>query len=210
MNERSFDAPATEPANAAGSPPRCSGCAAADPARRSVLRQFAAGAMAMCGAAGHGAVPNPDPPREGDWLVPVDADELTPLTPADIKPDARQIVVWPADPLTRKLRDGSRLNRIIVIRIDAAALDASARARSVDGVLAFSGICTHQGCDVSSWRPAEKTLLCFCHFSQFQPADGGAVVAGPAPRALPTLPLRSDGSRLLLAGGFSEAPGAMT
>lgn len=184
-------------------PPCCTGC---NVGRRQALHQLTAGALSLgCGLAG-AAAPD-DGPRAGDWLVPVDADNTNPLNVADLKPGSKQLIAWPHDPAARRNRDGSRLNRVLLVRLDPATLDADTAARAADGVLAYSSICTHQGCDVSAWRAQEKTLLCFCHFSQFQPAAGAKVVAGPAPRPLPWLPLKSDGGRLVLAGGFDQPPG---
>ena len=55
--------------------------------------------------------------------------------------------------------------------------------RSSSGqVHAFSAICTHQGCPVSTI--ADGTIDCPCHGSKFDLATG-KVVAGPAPRPLP-------------------------
>jgi Rieske Fe-S protein len=51
-------------------------------------------------------------------------------------------------------------------------------------VHAFSAICTHQGCLVSS--VSGGTINCPCHGSRFD-ANTGAVVAGPAPRPLPVV-----------------------
>jgi Rieske Fe-S protein len=50
--------------------------------------------------------------------------------------------------------------------------------------------------------------LCGCHFAQFRPNEGASVVYGPAPRSLASLPLKIDGDKLVLAGGFSRRPGA--
>ncbi|MFT3953313.1 MAG: Rieske 2Fe-2S domain-containing protein [Piscinibacter sp.] len=185
------------------SPPCCSGC---DPGRRQALQQLAAGALSLgCGWAA-AATPD-DAPRAGDWLVPADADNGNPLTVADLKANSKQLIAWPHDPAAKRNRDGSRLNRVLLVKLDPAALDAETAPRAAEGVLAYSSICTHQGCDVSAWRTQEKTLLCFCHFSQFQPAAGAKVVAGPAPRPLPWLPLKSEGGRLVIAGGFNQPPG---
>ena len=52
-----------------------------------------------------------------------------------------------------------------------------------DGTLrAFSAICTHQGCPVTS--VSGGTINCPCHGSHFDLATG-AVVSGPAPSPLP-------------------------
>ena len=44
------------------------------------------------------------------------------------------------DPATGVARDGSRLNQVILIRLDPATLDADTAARAADGIVAYSGI----------------------------------------------------------------------
>jgi Rieske Fe-S protein len=58
--------------------------------------------------------------------------------------------------------------------------------RSGAKVHAFSAICTHEGCAVSA--VANGTIDCPCHGSKFDAATG-KVVAGPAPRPLPKIPV---------------------
>jgi Rieske Fe-S protein len=190
-------------------PTNTSPCADCQAGRRQALQQLAGTALALgCGLGPAAArASSDDGPRAGDWLVSVDADTPQPLTVADLQTNAKQQIAWPLDPATNKPRDGSRLNRILLVKLDPGALDADTRARAAEGVLAYSSICTHQGCEVSAWRAQERTLLCFCHFSQYQPAASAAVVAGPAPRPLPWLPLKSEGGRLVLTGGFNLPPG---
>jgi Rieske Fe-S protein len=53
-----------------------------------------------------------------------------------------------------------------------------------DAVHGFSAVCTHQGCTVST--VANGVITCPCHGSRFN-AQTGAVMAGPAPRALPAI-----------------------
>jgi Rieske Fe-S protein len=50
-------------------------------------------------------------------------------------------------------------------------------------VTAFSAICTHMGCTVN---PAGTEFHCPCHGSKYD-AFTGAVIQGPAPRALPSI-----------------------
>lgn len=59
-------------------------------------------------------------------------------------------------------------------------------ARLVEGdVVAFSAICTHQGCTVA---PDGDRLRCPCHGSVFDAATGGNL-EGPATRPLPRIPV---------------------
>jgi Rieske Fe-S protein len=60
----------------------------------------------------------------------------------------------------------------------------------------FSAICTHQGCTVA---PAGKELHCPCHDSVYN-ATTGAVISGPAPRALDEVPVTVKGVEVVAAG----------
>jgi ubiquinol-cytochrome c reductase iron-sulfur subunit len=84
-----------------------------------------------------------------------------------------------------------------------------------EGLLAYSKICTHAACAISlfdypTFPPTQPgpQLVCPCHYSIFDAVGGGAVLAGPAGRPLPQLPLRIDAAGLLIAaGGYSGPPG---
>src|SRR5262249_8398484 len=49
------------------------------------------------------------------------------------------------------VRNGSRLNLVILARFDPAELTEETRERAAEGVVAYSAICTHLGCPVSMW-----------------------------------------------------------
>jgi ubiquinol-cytochrome c reductase iron-sulfur subunit len=70
---------------------------------------------------------------------------------------------------------------------------------SVDGIVAYSKICTHVGCPISLNERTTHHLLCPCHQSTFDLADSGKVVFGPAGRHLPQLPLGVDDEGYLIA-----------
>ena len=93
------------------------------------------------------------------------------------------------------VRNESRLNLVILARFDPAELTEETRARAADGVVAYSGICTHQGCPVNMWSKDRDALVCSCHASLFNPRNGAEVMAGPAPLPLAALDLKvADGA----------------
>jgi rieske iron-sulfur protein len=96
------------------------------------------------------------------------------------------------------------------VRLDAADLSEAEVKFAAGDIVAFSAICTHAGCLVSGWRPQETHLFCPCHGSVYDPASGARVVAGPAPRPLPALPLRIEGGVLMVAAPFTARIGGYT
>ena len=70
---------------------------------------------------------------------------------------------------------------------------------SYDGIVAYSKICTHVGCPVALYEQQTHHLLCPCHQSQFDVANGAAVIFGPASRPLPQLPITIDSEGYLVA-----------
>jgi nitrite reductase/ring-hydroxylating ferredoxin subunit len=62
--------------------------------------------------------------------------------------------------------------------------------------VAYSAVCTHQGCTVA-YKGGK--LACPCHGSVFDPAKGAEVVAGPAPSPLPEIPVKVEGGEVVKA-----------
>ena len=97
----------------------------------------------------------------------------------------------------------------VIVRIDPKlAKNEESMAMGVDGVLAFSKICTHVGCPVALYEQQTHHMLCPCHQSTFDVTDGAKVIFGPAHRPLPQLPIEVDAEGYLVApGDFTEPIG---
>jgi Rieske Fe-S protein len=181
-----------------------------DEGRRVVLKAGAAFGLGLCSrpmtalAQGDAAAV---PPKPGDLLVKADDASKTPLKPADIPLAAKQTFAWAMDPQDGTIRRGSRLNQVMLLRFAPEALAPDTRARAADGVVAYTAICTHNGCDIDDWLVPELILSCACHDSRFDPRDGAKVVDGPAPRGLPALPLAIADGRLVVAKPFTTRVG---
>ena len=179
--------------------------------RRAWLRAALGAGALLCTprrALAQGPDPRTERPRAGDHLVfaggeragqVISADDLVAGTPP--------VMAYPMDPARRVVRDGSRLNQILVVRLRSSELDPDARALTADGIVAYSGICTHAGCDVTVWQSETRRFRCPCHESEFDPRDSGRVVGGPAPRRLPRLPVSIVAGAIVVGGSFIGRPG---
>ena len=147
-------------------------------------------------------------PRPGDQLVFADGTRKGEIiSVADIQPGGPQVPAFALEPRSKLIRDGSRLNKILLVRSDLESLSDETRSRAVEGVAAYSAICTHQGCEVGAWDDQTKLLWCPCHDSKFDPRDNGRVVHGPSPKRLAALPLKMVDGVLTVAGGFTGPVG---
>jgi len=145
-------------------------------------------------------------PQEGDRFVfAFGAREGETIRVDDVPPASEQVICYAMDPASGAVRDGSRLNQVLLLRFDPRSLAPGTREASTDGVVAYSAVCTHTGCDIDGWSEETEFLVCPCHESEFDPRDAAEVLSGPAPRRLPSLPLRSEDGVLVAAGGFSAA-----
>ena len=97
---------------------------------------------------------------------------------------------------------------VLVVRLDPADLIESEERKSwsYDGIVAYSKICTHVGCPVALYEQQTHHLLCPCHQSTFDVADGAKVVFGPAKRPLPQLPIMVDDEGYLVAQDDFDEP----
>jgi Rieske Fe-S protein len=142
-------------------------------------------------------------PREDDRLVFAFGPRSGEIVaPADLTAGQAQIVVYPMDLATGVVRDANRLNQTLLLRLDPAMLSEATLARAADGIVAYSGVCTHTGCDVTDWSAEQLRFKCPCHESEFDPSDAARVVGGPAPWQLAALPLKIADGDIAVAGSF--------
>jgi len=175
--------------------------------RRAVLKTALAFAPWLIIPARAQEDPVSTPPQQGDHLVFLAGPKKgAPIRTDDLALGGPQAQAYPADP-NGVVRDGTRLNLVILVRLGSDGLSEETRQHSADGVVAYSGVCTHQACPVNMWSDDLKAFVCSCHGSTYDPKNGAEVVAGPAPRRLAALPLRSENGMLTVAGGFTGRVG---
>jgi rieske iron-sulfur protein len=181
----------------------------ADHTRRSVLLSaLATGAClaAVNSAAADDEKPGADMrPQKGDLFVVSDGERKGEvIKPDDLKLGGPPVRAWPQDPKTSVVRRGSRLNEVLIVKLDVNELDDDTKAHSAEGIVAYSAVCVHAGCPVTAWVKSETNnkdvLKCMCHNSEYDPRQSAQVVFGPATRRLPALPLAiADGSLTVAA-----------
>lgn len=149
------------------------------------------------------------PPQAGDEFVfAKGVDKGKTITPANLAQNGTLIEAWSKDAGTGTIRSKSRLNRVLLLRLDSASLDEATAKRAADGIVAYSGFCTHAGCFIESYRPTEQVIFCHCHASLFDPRASAKVTGGPAKAPLAGLPLKIEDGKLLVAGEFQGRVGA--
>lgn len=188
---------------------RCA-CEAAshDPGRRQAM----AGALAVLlpGAAFGQSTSGTRKPEPGDRLTfQADDRQGQALKLADLVVGAAPTMAYPVDPASGKALV-SRVNLLAVARLAPDALKPTSAKNAADGVVAFSALCTHAGCPVTSLHPGKTQLVCNCHGSVFDACDRGVVTNGPATRRLAMLPLALKDGVLTIAGRFDGPLGPPT
>ncbi|MEV0454086.1 Rieske (2Fe-2S) protein [Catellatospora methionotrophica] len=171
------------------------GCAAGCATRRAVLAGAAGAAALLAGCQTYGEntaqepLPEPAPATTGPG-GPAPATTGPGPVPGTTGPGATAAAPPKANPLVEKAKvpvgggvvlDGERL----VV------------TQPQEGVFkAFSAVCTHQGCIVSSVN--DGVIECGCHGSRFRAADG-SVAGGPATRPLREIRTTSDATAVYRA-----------
>jgi rieske iron-sulfur protein len=184
------------------------------PAARSIHRRGILCGLCALGAnlpiLSQAAQPEPaslESPRRDDVLVHAFGDTAgRVITIDELRLEDKQVFAWAMN-AAGVVRNGSRLNQIVLKRLDPAKFNQETAARAVEGIVAYSGVCTHTGCDITDWNSEFQRFQCPCHESQFDPSDSARVVGGPAPWQLAALPLDQKDGVLIVAGEFEGRVG---
>jgi ubiquinol-cytochrome c reductase iron-sulfur subunit len=127
-----------------------------------------------------------------------------PVKAADLVPDS-VVTVWPEG----HLDDGDAPTLLIRTRPDQDFKPRAGRESwTVEGIVAYSKLCTHVGCPVGLYQAESALLLCPCHQSTFDVLDGARPIFGPAARSLPQLPLAlNDAGEVIAVDDFDSPVG---
>jgi rieske iron-sulfur protein len=185
------------------------------PSRRAVMCGLCAaatlGIAGRAGAAGPAEAAKDKLAQPGDKFASFDYHTgragKTIIEAAEVKRGAQPFLAWPYDVKDKIARDGSHLNLVLFMRFDPASLSPHERARAADGLVCYTAVCTHQACWITDYNTAKQVLECRCHGSEYNLRQGGEVVLGPAPRALPALPIRVAEGKPVVAGPFTDRVG---
>ena len=129
----------------------------------------------------------------------------TPLRPADFAIPGQMITVVPDG--YEDNQDALAKATTIILKFAPGQLKAPTVMNwTVDGIVAYSKICTHVGCPVALYEQTTHHILCPCHQSTFDAAHGAQVIFGPAARPLPQLPLSTDAAGFLVAASDYHEP----
>ena len=150
-------------------------------------------------------------PQAGDRFVFAEGERKgAAIMLSEVPVRATPVNAYPQDAASGIVRDGSRLNQVMFMRLPESELADTTRKLAAQGVVAYSAVCTHAGCDAWAWQADRNTLKCPCHDSEFDLKDGARVTVGPATRRLPALPLKIVDGALVAAGSFVGRVGFQT
>jgi len=133
-----------------------------------------------------------------------------PIKPSDLEVGSVAQVLPELPAGTERTLENTGTDAVLLIRLrpEDFNLDAKRLSWTLDGIIAFSKICSHMGCAVALYEQQTHHLLCPCHQSTFDVTRAAKVIFGPAARPLPQLAITVDADGYLVAQqGFTEPIG---
>ena len=128
-----------------------------------------------------------------------------PITPGEFSSPGSMITVVPEG--YQDDQNALAAATAIIIKFQPGVLQAPTVMNwTVDGIVAYSKICTHVGCPAALYEQTTHHILCPCHQSTFDAPRGAQVLFGPAPRPLPQLPITVNSQGFLVAQSDFHEP----
>jgi rieske iron-sulfur protein len=149
------------------------------------------------------ATPQKGVPQVGDVFVFVSGPKKDQVvTVDDVVLEAAPITAQAKDP-NGAVREGDKCTALLY-RAAKDKVPSDMATETVDGVMAFSAMCTHQGCMIEDLhKPNEVNntfgFICPCHDAVFDPLEAGKCVGGAESRTLPHFPIKSDGGKIVVS-----------
>jgi ubiquinol-cytochrome c reductase iron-sulfur subunit len=131
-----------------------------------------------------------------------------PLKAADFNSPGGLITVLPEGAEDKLDEIATSAVILVNVPVDQMKVKKGRENWHVDGIVAYSKICTHVGCPAALYEQTTHHILCPCHQSTFDALDSAKVIFGPAARPLPQLPIGVDSEGYLIAkSDFTEPIG---
>lgn len=158
----------------------------------------AGGSLNAFAAGGRGLQPQPPgAPQRGDTFVYSDGpNKGKEVMVADIVLDAPPITVQAKDE-TGTVRESEKAT-VLLYRVAPDNFPIDIKGDTVNGVIAFSAVCTHKGCMITDWDAANKQFVCPCHKAEFDPIQGGTNTGAMKTRDLPQIPVKDHDGKLMI------------
>ena len=137
-------------------------------------------------------------PLTGDIFVFIDGMKKGNVVAVnDVAVDAPPLTVQAKDP-NGEVRESDN-STVLLYRVSPDKIPAGMKNDTVEGIMAYSAVCTHLGCMLSNWDAPTKQFLCPCHDALFDPLKEGANTGGAISRTLPHFPLKATDGKLVVS-----------
>ncbi len=119
----------------------------------------------------------------------------------DVVLDASPLTVMPKDP-SGAVRDGDNFTTLLY-RVSKDKVPSDMAPDTVDGIMAYSAVCTHQGCLLTDLHKPSVAVnafgfICPCHDAIFDPLQEGKNTGGATSATLAYFPIKSDGGKIVV------------
>ncbi len=119
----------------------------------------------------------------------------------DVVLDAAPLTVMAKAP-NGAVRDGDNFTTLLY-RVAKDKVPSDMAPDTVDGIMAYSAVCTHQGCLMSELHQKSEAVnafgfICPCHDAIFDPLQEGKNTGGATSATLAYFPIKSDGGKIVV------------